>query len=361
MYDIKFFQEVADFKQRVVDGKMTRNDVVGIERELDRLRSREPHVFNIETTNHCNMTCIMCPRTTLMTRDIDWIDVDAFGQVLDQIKPHDPEALDEFWSFINDRYGITFDHHDENAFYFYIVSRCVILHGYGEPLVDKNIVDRVQACTDRGIPTYFSCVPANITVKRAERVMEAGLSVLKFSIDSLTDEQQKQIRGKHNNFERAYETMLDVIKMRDRQGYKTIIVPTMIALSEDNDARKMHDQFLNLWKDYDVFAYVKSQDNRWYFEDDQEMENRSHYREQYCEYPWTSMTVMADGSVVPCTQDYDCEMAQGNINDQTLEEIWNGENYNNLRHWHVTGNFPAGHKCSERCDQVKLFSRIKDV
>ena len=95
---------------------------------------------------------------------------------------------------------------------------------------------------------------------------------------------------------------------------------------------------------YDVFAYVKSQDNRWYFEVDETMTNFSHYSKQYCEYPWTSTTVMADGSVVPCTQDCNCEMAQGNVKEESLADIWNGENYNNLRHWHITGNFPKGHK-----------------
>lgn len=361
MYDIDFFRKASDLKDRIVSGELTRADMTGIEQEMERLRSKSPNVFNIETTNHCNMTCVMCPRTTLMSRKVEWIDSNAFETVLDQIQPHAPEDLDTFWKFIQDKYGITYDQHGENAFYFYIVSRCVILHGYGEPLVDKKIVQRVQACTDRGIPTYFSCVPANISVGRAERVMKAGLSVLKFSIDSLTDLQQKEIRGPHNNFEKAYQTMLDVIEMRDRKGYKTVIVPTMIALSEDDEAKEMHQRFLDLWKDHDVFAYVKSQDNRWYFEGDEEMENRSHYQEQYCEYPWTSATVMADGSVVPCTQDYDCEMAFGNIHENTLEEIWNGENYQNFRHWHVTGNFPKGHKCAERCDQVKLFNRLKNA
>jgi len=358
MYDIRFFQNVASLKDRIVNGSLTRADVMAIEGELERLRSKVPHVFNIETTNHCNMTCIMCPRTTLMTRENQWIDAAAFERVLDQIEPHSEVDINAFWSFVKDSYGITFDERSENAFYFYVVSRCVILHGYGEPLVDKNIVDRVQACTNRGIPTYFSCVPANISVKRAESVMQAGLSVLKFSIDSLTDEDQQKIRGKHNNFEKAYRTMLDVIEMRDRKGYKTIIVPTMIALKEDDDAREMHRRFMDMWKGYDVFAYVKSQDNRWYFEADERLKNRSHYQQQYCEYPWTSMTVMADGSVVPCTQDYNCEMAMGNIAENTLEEIWNGENYRNLRHWHATGNFPSDHKCVARCDQIKLFTRL---
>jgi len=51
-------------------------------------------------------------------------------------------------------------------------------------------------------------------------------------------------------------------------------------------------------------------------------------------------------------------MAQGNVTEQPLEDIWNGENYKMLRHWHVTGDFPKGHKCNERCDQKKLYQRL---
>lgn len=358
MFDISLFQQSADLKGRILSGDVGSDDIIMIEKTLDQMRSRQPYLFNMETTNHCNMTCQMCPRTTLMTRDITWIDKDLFESVLDQIEAHSEQSLKEFWEFIQKNYGIKFDQRSENAFYFYVVSRCVILHGYGEPLIDKNITERVQACTDRGIPTYFSCVPANISVKRAESVMKAGLSVLKFSMDALTDEQQKSIRGDHNDFEKSYQTMLDVIKMKEEKGYKTLIVPTMIAFNEDEESLEMHRQFLDLWKGLDVFAYVKSQDNRWYFEDDETIENKSHYESQYCEYPWTSTTVMADGFAVPCTQDYNCEMAMGNVRDATLEEIWNSENYKNLRNWHITGNFPKGHKCNERCDQKKLYQRL---
>ena len=360
MYDIDFFQRVSELKDRIVSGQMTHDDVAGIEAEMDQLRSKEPTIFNIETTNHCNMACIMCPRTTLMTRGIEWIDDITFEKILDQITPHNQENLETFWKFVQDKYGITFDNRNENAFYFYVVSHCLILHGYGEPLVDKNIVKRVEACSKRGIPTYFSCVPANINVARIEQIMQAGLNVLKFSIDSLTDEGQKEIRGEKNNFENAYQAILEIIKVRNEKSYKTLIVPTMIALTEDKTSKKMHDDFLALWKDHDVFAYIKSQDNRWYYEGDEQLQNLSHYQEQYCEYPWTSMTVMADGSVVPCTQDYDCEMALGNAKEQSLKEIWNSDNYMNLRHWHATGDFPPGHKCAERCDQIKLFSKLKD-
>ena len=355
MFDINFFQKATPYKGKIVAGEFLKSDADEIERELDTLRIREPKVFNIETTNYCNMKCIMCPRTELMTRKNIWIEDEVFVKVVEQIKPHANQDIEKFWDFIENTYGLTGKEPSENNFYFRVVSRCVILHGYGEPLLDKKITERVKACSQRGIPTYFSCVPANLTLERAKEVMEAGLTVFKFSIDALDDEWQKKIRGSQNNFDASYQTILDIVNLKKEQGYKTLLVPTMIALSEDTASRKMHSKFMDLWKGKDVFAYVKSQDNRWLLEEDEDMENRSHYETQYCEYPWTSLTVMADGSVVPCTQDYDTEMILGNVNEQTLEEVWNGDSYKDLRRMHIIGEFPDGHKCNERCDQKKLY------
>ena len=359
MYDINFFQKVTPFKKKIVEGDFLNSDACEIEKELETFRAKRPQVFNIETTNYCNMKCIMCPRTELMTRKNIWIEDDAFLNIIDQIKPHSNQDLEKFWDFIENEYGVNENERSENTFYFRVVSRCVILHGYGEPLLDKNIVERIQACTKRGIPTYFSCTPANLTVERARDVMEAGLSVFKFSIDALDDEWQKKIRGSQNNFDISYRTILEVINLKKEQGYQTLLVPCMIALSEDTTSREMHSRFMELWQGEDVFAYIKSQDNRWLFDADEDMISQSHYESQYCEYPWTSLTAMADGSVVPCTQDYDTEMVLGNVNDKKLEEIWNDTPFNELRRMHITGDFPKGHKCNERCDVKKLFQFLK--
>lgn len=358
MFDIKFFQNVAPTKDRIVRGEMGKGDREAILAEFDALRVREPFVFNIETTNYCNMRCVMCPRTELMTRKNIWIDDAMFERVLDQMRPHSREDLEKFWKFVYDKYDLDGETRTENGFYFHVSSSCVTLHGYGEPLIDKNIVRRVAACTEHDISTYFSCVPANINVEKIEQLMQAGLTVIKFSIDALDDEKQRQIRGRRNNFHDAFDKIVHVLDMKKRGGYRTRVVVTMIALAMDEDARAMHKEFLDLWNDKDAFAYVKSLDNRWLYEGDPELKNRSHYDSQYCEFPWTSLTVMADGSVVPCTQDFDAEMCMGNVNEQSLEEIWNGEKYREFRRWHVTGEFPEGFKCAGRCDLKKLHSYL---
>ena len=41
-----------------------------------------------------------------------------------------------------------------------------------------------------------------------------------------------------------------------------------------------------------------------------------------CTFVWTTLQILADGTVRPCCW---CNGNLGNLNDNTIEEIWNGE------------------------------------
>lgn len=359
MFDIDFFMKTLPLKHDIVSGTAAIVSREALFNEFESHRKQQPHVFNVETTNNCNMTCVMCPRTELMDRPITSMSREDFESVLDQMDPHDEKALDDFWRVIEDTYGITQDEESENAFYFHVVSRCLVLHGYGEPLLDAGMAERIRSCTARAIPTYFSCVPANIRLNRVAEIMEGGLDVLKFSVDALDDERHKAIRGKNSDFKKSFDAILAVLEHKTAHPeLATRIVITMLSLSGDAQCQELEDAFVELWKPHPVYAYVKTQDNRWYYKKDQSHENRSHYESQYCEFPWTSLSVMSNGVVVPCTQDYNAEMAMGNIKEQSLTDIWNGEKYAALRRAHIKGDFPQGFKCNGRCDLKKLYQRL---
>ena len=55
MFDIDFFQKIAPYKEQIVGGDFKFSDTDEIEQELETLRAKKPKVFNIETTNYCNM------------------------------------------------------------------------------------------------------------------------------------------------------------------------------------------------------------------------------------------------------------------------------------------------------------------
>jgi len=360
MFDIKFFQNCSSLKKRIVNKEFTGDDIDFLVDEFDKLRNNEPHVFNVETSNNCNMRCIMCPRTTSMTREIKNITDEEFESIINQISPHAENDLKVFLNFIEDEYRINNLSRSENAFYFLVSAQCLTLHGFGEPLIDKNIVKRVNLCFERKIPTYFSCVPANININKIVELMENGLSVLKFSIDSLDDVEAKAVRGERNNFTSAYKKLEQILHIKKEKKLQTRIVCTMLDLSTDEQSINKQKRFMELWQGKDVFAYVKSLDNRWYNDLDKNLKNKSHYSTQYCEFPWTSLSIMSNGNVVPCTQDYDAEMTFGNINNESLFSIWNNEQYEVFRRAHISGKFPKGHKCNERCDIKKAYYYLND-
>lgn len=359
MFDIDFFKNCSEIKKKIVDKKLYLNasEIYGL---FEKLRSRRPFIFNIETTNTCNMRCIMCPRPKLMNRPIQHMDMGLFEKIIRQIKPHNGGHLKEFWKFIADKYSVYPQERNENAFYFYTSSKSLTLHGYGEPPLDPYIIKRIALCSKYNIPTYFSCVPANIDVEKVREMMKAGLGTIKFSIDALDDDTQKKIRGEKNDFTNSYKKICELIDIKSKDSsIKTDIVVTMIELAQDKKNIKMFRDFMNLWRNKPVYAYIKSQDNRWFHEEDSDIVYKSHYASQYCEFPWTSMTIMVDGSVVPCTQDYNCEMVFGNANSETLKEVWNNKAYESFRRWHINGNFPEGYKCPSRCD-LKLVCGKKE-
>ena len=86
---------------------------------MSLLRQSFPKTVRIETTNHCQADCVFCPRSTI-GRSKGNMKQDLFERVVEQCVEG----------------GV----------------RLVHLHGYGEPLIDKHLPDRIRYCKEKGIP-----------------------------------------------------------------------------------------------------------------------------------------------------------------------------------------------------------------
>ncbi len=74
--------------------------------KMEEFRNPEPVVYNIETTNACNMRCEMCPRTTMMTRPIETMSAELFNNVIRQLKPWTEEQWQTWETFVEEKYKI---------------------------------------------------------------------------------------------------------------------------------------------------------------------------------------------------------------------------------------------------------------
>jgi wyosine [tRNA(Phe)-imidazoG37] synthetase (radical SAM superfamily) len=349
MFDIEFYMKVYDLKKRLMGGeKMDRSFLL---EKFETYRSHDPVIYNIETTNACNMRCEMCPRTTIMTRPIETMKPELFKKVIDQLKPFTPEQLKRWEEFVVKNYGIHKNEMSENHYFLYVIPRVIVLHGYGDPLLDKSMPQYVKWMTERGLESYFSCNPANINMDRTIETFENGLGYVKYSIESVDDLRHKEVRGQASNFTESYKNILKLLDLKAQRNYKTTIVITMINLNKS----WQQDEFARLqeaFKGMDVYVYLKSQDQMWY-EDNKQQTQSIHWLE-FCQFPWSSMTIKSNGESVECVEDFNNEIILGDAHTDSLVDIWNGVKYRNFRNDHFS--LTPGIKCTEQCDMNLIGS-----
>jgi len=350
MIDIKFFMKVHELKRKIIKGDSF--DKALVFDEFEKHRSGNPIIYNIETTNACNMRCEMCPRTTMMTRKIETLDQEIFEQVVDQITLFSEEEWKTWEAFVEGKYKIAPNEMSENHFFLYVIPKVIQLHGYGDPLLDKRMGDRVKFLSNKGFPTYFSCNPANIDINKNLEMFENGLDYIKYSIETVDDALHKKIRGKASDFSESYKRLLKLLEEKKKHSYKTTIVITMLDLHGFNQQEEF-EKLKKAFEGLDVYIYLKSQDQQWY-QNINEGTDSVHWSE-FCQHPWMSMTIKSNGEAVMCMEDFNNEIILGDARKESLYDIWNGGKYHQFRKDHF--ELTHGIKCTEQCD-MKLVGNF---
>lgn len=281
----------------------------------------KPVVFQVELTNHCPMTCEMCPRTHLMERPLGFMEQALYRRIIDQATQS--------------------------------TSR-VFLHHFGESLLHPELGEFISYARERGIQTYLSANPALLTESRVKALVDNGLHELVLSLDGVTGETSAAVRGRAaRNVELAEERIEALVEYRRRAGARTPFIVLQIVRQKQN----VHEveEWLRKWKGRTGIDRVKVKsyvtwDGRAERINRLRLEKEPDGAAVVCDKPWTSVTILWDGRVVPCCFDYDGIMTLGYAGEQSLEDIWRGEPLRRLRSFHRDGNL----------GDVKLCANCKD-
>src|SRR3954468_16266815 len=111
-----------------------------------------PEIVQIESTNICNAKCVFCPRDEMHRRQ-GVMDFDLFRKIVDECAT----------------LGITH----------------VRVHNYGEPFLDKQLVEKVRYAKSKGIAEVGMISNGSlITEDIARGMIEAGLDAINISVDA---------------------------------------------------------------------------------------------------------------------------------------------------------------------------------
>jgi radical SAM protein with 4Fe4S-binding SPASM domain len=301
-----------------------------------------PIHLDIESTSICNLDCPMCPYPEMQIKKGN-MNFELFQKIIDQCD------------------GKVFD---------------VLLHMYGEPLINKDIFKMIRYAKDRGVRiTSLSTNLTLLTKEKSGKLIEAGLDKITLSFDGTDKETFEQVR-KGANFEKCLQNLYGFLEVKQElKSRNPFTVLQIIQMRETEPGLKdFVDRFSKLPVD---LLKVKSFDT-WAGQIEhrtEEMKPSTYHRNNVnddrkpCPLLWYYMSIRWDGRVVPCCRDYDNHEILGDVTKESLLDVWNGKRFQALRQDHLNGNFENSVLCAKCVEWSKyrmpkpqqLLQRISPV
>lgn len=279
-------------------------------------RLRHPEV-RYEVTDNCNADCIMCPR-----------EIHKFG------RPHGVMATDKFKASIDEVVELGCNQ--------------IVLTGFGEPLVDKQLELKIEYAKSKNLNTYIISNASLLTKKRAESIIKAGLDELRVSFYGMqTSTYNKVMVGLE--FDVTMQNLDDFLELREQLGNKKprLELNWLVLPENEGDTESFKEYWgpkadaIEIWKPHN-FGDGRSYRERY---DDVSMKTT-------CGRPENGpLQIQWNGEVIPCCYDYNNQIILGNAFQQPVLEILNNNKYNLLRNAHSEKNFGLFPFCNQ-CDQL---------
>ncbi len=303
--------------------------------KLFLMNDRLPRVINISFNEKtCMFSCSMCPYAEEPVREMyrqgSEMDFETFKQIVHSV-PNDP-----FYSF------------DVSAI--------------GETLQFKPVADFI-AYAKKHRPLVNTIISTNAVLLSEDMMralVESGLDAMQLSMYAENAGDHRSIT-KTRSFDRVCENVRNASRVRDEMGSETPYLQAFMM-----DSKETHDsteRFIETWSEYVDQAFVRPIYNL-----GREIEGLTPLfeptppGERYpCITPWYSTAVRSNGDVLPCYMFHWHEEAKddviGNVNEGSLEEIWQGERFQRFRDAHLRLDFQDYPVCAS-CD---LWDAYTDV
>ncbi len=210
-----------------------------------------------------------------------------------------------------------------------------------EPLLYKNIDNVLKRAEEAKIMDTFVFTNGSLLNKKnSEMILNSCVTRLFISIDAATEETYNKVRipvGKSrleiNRLELLEKKIKDFIKLRKEMGKKLPLTRVSFVALKDNQHEI--DEFKKKWENIVDSVEVQRETSINLYKDIEVLEKEKKYNPKNkfynCNKPWGDMAIYSDGRVGPCCNLVGRMSPIGNVNDQTVFDIWNGKKMNKLR------------------------------
>jgi radical SAM protein with 4Fe4S-binding SPASM domain len=237
----------------------------------------------------------MCPRHK-QTRDKGFMSFQLFKKIVDEAKS---------WASLID------------------------LDFYGEILLHPEFDRLIKYAKSKGLKTAVSTNVTLLNSENSKKLIDSGLDLITLSLDSINKESFEAIR-KGANFENCINNIKTFLSLNKGRIFTVV----QMIYMKDNQGGAW--EYLSYWSKYkQVNVRIKP-----YFDFDLaktrlRVDSPEIVSQRPCFYPWECFVITWDGKVVPCCNDYDKRVVLGDVNKNSIREIWNNRKMKTLRKTHI--------------------------
>jgi len=313
------------------------------------LATLSPRVVFIEVTNRCNLLCETCPRTYFTREPLRTLASDEFVFIAEQF-PQMQRA---------------------------------VLHGIGEPLLNRDLPQIIAYLKQRGIEVLFNSNGTLLTPAWQEALARSGLDEFRCSIDGATPATYARIRGA-DLLHKIEAGLAGLVQTKARLSVETPRLSIWCVATKENLAElpdlvrmaawlgvpEVYVQRMTFFGNEPEQQYGMARQDLAIFGHDADIQEQiiarcealsaelgvdfraagardprnslaaaklaDDHPWQACLRPWTTAYVTANGNCLPCcispfaTHDYD-SLILGNLFERPFGEIWNDHLYRRFR------------------------------
>jgi MoaA/NifB/PqqE/SkfB family radical SAM enzyme len=200
---------------------------------------------------------------------------------------------------------------------------------YGEPLLIPNMRQLFTDMKRLGFPLALNTNGLTLTEDTARFFVDIKLDSLMFSIDAVTKETLKKIRG-IDKLQKIESAVFRMMKIRGEAEYPRVGVS--ITVQDEN--RHELDAFLKRW--VGVVDVVRTGN---VFKDGTFPALQAPKERLPCPAIYKTMPIHNDGSVRLCCLDGFRATDMGNVFETGVEAVWQGEAFAKARYYHETAQW----------------------
>lgn len=322
-------ERVESFEENYMKDRLVLKDVLPFDLPL---------CISIEPSNLCNFKCVMCCHGSAAYEHADL-----------PLKNMDGELFEKCVSQIEEWCNATGKK-----------LKLMKLYSLGEPLLNGLLCDMVKRIKEAGITEQLEITSnaALLTEEIGKKLVDYGLDIFRVSIYSIDSEKNKVITRSGIEPQTIYG---NIRKMRDYRDSQHKVKPFISAKMIDSYSDE-NERFFLKYNEVADEAYLEKieligEDTiSNYYGDNADIAlsdpNRVRVKgvqRRACRYPFTHMTVKSDGHVVVCCADWARKTVIGDVNKNTLREIWNSKALYDFRCMMLKTR-GEGHEWCEKCD-----------